>query len=82
MKKTMPKEILYRKDSGRFVYGADADQVAFLLGGIGTGNISVGPRGELKDWEIFNWPGKNTTESSNPAGARHIRAAMDTCRAR
>ena len=60
MKKTMPKEILYRRDSGRFVYGADADQVAFLLGGIGTGNISVGPRGELKDWEIFNWPGKNT----------------------
>ena len=60
MKKTMPKEILYRKDSGRFVYGADADQVAFLLGGIGTGNISVGSRGELKDWEIFNWPGKNT----------------------
>ena len=30
----------------------------FLLGGIGTGNVSVGPRGELCDWEIFNRPGK------------------------
>ncbi len=33
-------------------------QVAFLLGGIGTGNVSVGSRGELKDWEIFGTPGK------------------------
>lgn len=30
----------------------------FLLGGIGTGNIAVGARGQLLDWEIFNWPGK------------------------
>ena len=22
------------------------------------GNVSVGARGELRDWEIFNWPGK------------------------
>ena len=29
-----------------------------LLGGIGTGNISVGARGELRDWEIFNSPRK------------------------
>src|SRR6476620_1163829 len=36
----------------------EASQAAFLLGGIGTGNISVGARGELRDWEIFNWPGK------------------------
>ena len=35
-------------------YGPDATQAAFLLGGIGTGNISVGSRGELRDWEIFN----------------------------
>lgn len=40
-------------------YKADASIAKFLLGGIGTGNISVGPRGELRDWEIFNWPGKN-----------------------
>ncbi len=42
------------------VYTSDAKELAFLLGGIGTGNISVGSRGELKDWEIFNWPGKKT----------------------
>lgn len=39
-------------------YPRDASQAAFLLGGIGTGNVSVGSRGELRDWEIFNWPGK------------------------
>jgi Predicted bile acid beta-glucosidase len=41
-------------------YKSDAKEAAFLLGGIGTGNISVGSRGQLKDWEIFNWPGKRT----------------------
>ena len=35
-------------------YGPEATQVAFLLGGIGTGNFSLGSRGELRDWEIFN----------------------------
>ena len=40
-------------------YAGDASVAKFPLGGIGTGNISVGPRGELRDWEIFNWPGKN-----------------------
>ena len=35
-------------------YGPEATQAAFLLGGIGTGNVSVGSRGELRDWEIFN----------------------------
>lgn len=39
-------------------YGPEAAQAAFLLGGIGTGNISVGARGELRDFELFNAPGK------------------------
>jgi uncharacterized protein (DUF608 family) len=39
-------------------YPREASQAAFLLGGIGTGNVSVGARGDLRDWEIFNWPGK------------------------
>ena len=43
-----------------FVFQSDAREMAFPLGGIGTGNISVGARGELRDWEIFNWPGKGT----------------------
>jgi non-lysosomal glucosylceramidase len=33
-------------------------QIAFPLGGIGTGTVSLGGRGNLRDWEIFNRPGK------------------------
>jgi len=43
---------------GHITYGRDANVANYLLGGIGTGNISIGARGNLKDWEIFNWPGK------------------------
>lgn len=32
--------------------------VAFPLGGIGTGNVSLGARGDLRDWEIGDRPGK------------------------
>jgi len=39
-------------------YPHTATQAAFLLGGIGTGNVSIGARGEFRDWEIFNTPGK------------------------
>ncbi len=52
-------------DSELFHFGAQRtfkeealSQIAFPLGGIGTGTISLGGRGELKDWEIFNRPGK------------------------
>ena len=34
--------------------------IAFPLGGIGTGSISLTGNGELNDWEIFNRPNKNT----------------------
>jgi non-lysosomal glucosylceramidase len=39
--------------------------VALPLGGIGTGTVSLGGRGELRDWEIMNRPSKgfNTTEN-------------------
>lgn len=47
------------KTGGEIAYEGDAGVAKFLLGGLGTGNISVGSRGELRDWEIFNWPGKN-----------------------
>ena len=33
-------------------------EIAFPIGGIGTGTVSLGGRGNLKDWEIFNRPGK------------------------
>lgn len=35
-------------------------QIALPLGGIGTGTVSLGGRGELRDWEIMNVPAKNT----------------------
>jgi uncharacterized protein (DUF608 family) len=38
--------------------GAALREIAFPLGGIGTGTVSLGGRGELRDWEIFNRPAK------------------------
>jgi len=32
--------------------------IALPIGGIGTGAVSLGGRGELRDWEIMNTPGK------------------------
>ena len=44
-------------------------QIALPLGGIGTGTVSLGGRGELRDWEIMNIPAKGSstvcTGSSN-----------------
>jgi uncharacterized protein (DUF608 family) len=42
----------------RVFEGAALKEVAFPLGGIGTGTVSLGGRGNLRDWEIFNRPGK------------------------
>ncbi len=51
-----------RRPSGiQRTFGGEAGAAAFLLGGIGTGNVSLGSRGELRDWEIFNRPGKGHT---------------------
>ncbi len=40
-------------------------EIAFPLGGIGTGTVSLGGRGELRDWEIANKPdkGHNLTDT-------------------
>jgi uncharacterized protein (DUF608 family) len=49
-----PERIRYpRVYSGRHL-----EMIAFPLGGIGTGSISLGGRGQLRDWEIFNRPDK------------------------
>jgi non-lysosomal glucosylceramidase len=52
-----PRAKLFQSE-GRRTYSSSAREAAFPLGGIGTGNISIGSRGEFRDWEIFNWPGK------------------------
>ncbi len=33
-------------------------RIALPLGGIGTGTMSLGGRGDLRDWEVMNRPGK------------------------
>jgi uncharacterized protein (DUF608 family) len=38
--------------------GVGLGEIGFPLGGIGTGTVSLGGRGQLRDWEIFNHPGK------------------------
>jgi uncharacterized protein (DUF608 family) len=38
--------------------GRELDEIAFPLGGIGTGSISIGGWGQLRDFEIFNRPNK------------------------
>jgi uncharacterized protein (DUF608 family) len=40
---------------------SSATEAAFPLGGIGTGNISIGARGDLRDFEIWNEPRKGLT---------------------
>ena len=49
--------MLHFTDKSR-VFPREAGRAAFPLGGIGTGNISIGARGEFRDWEIWNRPGK------------------------
>lgn len=51
------KEELFAQNFTRR-YPDRAGAAAFLLGGIGTGNISLGSRGDFRDWEIFNKPAK------------------------
>lgn len=40
--------------------GKKSTEVAFPLGGIGTGCVSIGGDGRFKDWEIFNRPNKGS----------------------
>ena len=43
---------------GRLFTGQALREIAFPLGGIGTGTVSLGGYGNLRDWEIFNRPNK------------------------
>ena len=43
------------------VYSSDSKCTKFLLGGIGTGNFSIGTRGQFCDFEWFGQAGKGNT---------------------
>lgn len=57
-------------------------QIALPLGGIGTGSVSLGGRGELRDWEIMNVPAKKysgtMTGNNAPFFAIYVHAADST----
>lgn len=52
---TEPWPVLSRYDAGHL------RRIALPLGGIGTGTVSLGGRGDLRDWEIVNRPAKGFT---------------------
>lgn len=67
--------------------GRQLAQIAFPLGGIGTGSIGLGGRGQLRDWEIFNRPDKGKSpqysfasiwarSGSRPAVAKVLEARL------
>ena len=53
-------EEVFTDNSPRVFEGDNLSQIRFPLGGIGTGTISLGGRGELRDWEIFNRPNRDS----------------------
>ena len=60
MAKRIPfsRKELFGGDGVRRFSGRHLDEIAFPLGGIGTGSVSLGGWGQLRDWEIFNRPNK------------------------
>ena len=49
---------LFRRGPQTTYRGRNLDHIAFPLGGIGTGMVSLGGWGQLRDWEIMNRPAK------------------------
>ena len=47
----------------RVFTGRHLTAIAFPLGGVAAGAISLGGRGQLRDWEIFNRPDKGNAPS-------------------
>lgn len=54
-----PVEISYP----RVFRGRQLKMIAFPLGGVAAGSLSLGGRGQLRDWEIFNRPNKGFSPS-------------------
>ena len=59
---------------------AHLQEIVLPLGGIGTGTVSLGGRGELRDWEIMNVPAKHfntgTAERNAPFFAIYVKDAQ------
>ena len=59
-KRTLPYsrgELLRRAPQPTY-RGRHLEEIAFPLGGVGTGCVSLGGRGQLRDWEVMNRPAK------------------------
>src|SRR5690242_14232008 len=59
-RKAIPKPPI---DYPRHFTGPQLSRIAFPLGGVAAGSISLGGRGQLRDWEIFNRPDKGRSVS-------------------
>jgi uncharacterized protein (DUF608 family) len=53
-----PRTAASRPTLGRRFTKESLREIAFPLGGIGTGTVSLGGCGNFRDWEIFNRPNK------------------------
>ncbi len=43
--------------------GAELNRISLPLGGIGTGTVGFGGRGQFRDWELENHPSKGLTSA-------------------
>ena len=66
-------EALFDMGPQRTFTGRHLDEIAFPLGGIGTGSVSLGGWGQLRDWELQNRPAKGARcrTASSPFGCRN-----------
>jgi len=53
-----PAAELFRQGPPRTYTGRELEHIAFPLGGVGAGSISLGGWGQLRDWEVRNRPDK------------------------
>jgi uncharacterized protein (DUF608 family) len=59
------QEELFGRGAQPIYRGRNLDEIAFPLGGLGTGTVSLGGWGQLRDWEIMNRPAKGNSISNS-----------------